>query len=71
MCHRFNCFLCIEYSPSLFLTSTSAIDVPNEGSNVSQASIDKYHDIFLKELEALFERHKTEAGYGHRRLKII
>ena len=45
--------------------------MPNEGSNVSQASIDKYHDIFLKELEALFERHKTEAGYGHRRLKII
>ena len=48
-----------------------AIDVPNEGENVSTESIEKYHGIFLKELEALFERHKHEAGYGHRILKIV
>ena len=49
----------------------SAIDVPKEGENVTQESIDMYHGIFLKELEALFERHKHEAGYGKRQLKII
>jgi hypothetical protein len=48
-----------------------AIDVPNEGDNVSQESIDKYHGIFLQETEALFERHKDEAGYGDRTLKIV
>lgn len=49
----------------------AAIDVPKEGADVPQESIDKYHDIFLKELEALFERHKHDAGYGDRQLKII
>ncbi|KAL7546594.1 hypothetical protein ACHAWF_009925 [Thalassiosira exigua] len=49
----------------------TAIDVPKEDDNVTQESIDKYHDIFLKELEALFERHKHEAGYDKRTLRII
>ncbi|KAL9187446.1 hypothetical protein ACHAXT_001549 [Thalassiosira profunda] len=48
-----------------------AIDVPKEGENVSQESIDRYHALFMKELELLFERHKEEAGYGRRQLKII
>jgi 2-acylglycerol O-acyltransferase 2 len=48
-----------------------AIDVPKFGEEVNQDVIDKYHDIFLKELEALFERHKHEAGYGERKLKIV
>ena len=48
-----------------------AIDVPKQGENVTQDSIDKYHSIYLKELEDLFERHKHEAGYGKRQLKII
>mmetsp|Transcript_26503 Transcript_26503/g.56008 ORF Transcript_26503/g.56008 Transcript_26503/m.56008 type:complete len:353 (-) Transcript_26503:206-1264(-) len=48
-----------------------AIDVPKEGDNVSQESIDKYHSKFLEELEKLFERHKFEAGYADRRLRII
>jgi len=49
----------------------SAIDVPKEGADVTQESIDKYHGIFLEELEALFERHKHDAGYADRQLKII
>jgi len=48
-----------------------AIDVPKEGDNVTQESIDKYHGIFIVELEALYERHKHEAGYGERQLRII
>jgi hypothetical protein len=48
-----------------------AIDVPNEGENVTQASIDKYHGIFINELDELFNRHKHEAGYGDRQLKIV
>jgi len=48
-----------------------AIDVPKEGDNVSQESIDKYHSKFLEELEKLFERHKIEAGYADRQLRII
>lgn len=51
--------------------SIAAIDVPNEGENVTQESIDKYHAIFIKELDDLFNRHKHEAGYGDRQLKII
>ena len=60
-----------SFRPYLSFVSYSAIDVPKEGDKVSQESIDKYHAIFLKELEALFERHKEEAGYGRRQLKII
>eukprot|EP00956_Cyclotella_meneghiniana_P013990 scaffold20678_cov69-Cyclotella_meneghiniana.AAC.4 len=47
-----------------------AIDVPKI-DETDQEVIDKYHAIFLNELEELFERHKTEAGYGSRKLKII
>jgi hypothetical protein len=49
----------------------AAIDVPKEGENVSQESVDKWHNVFLEELELLFERHKYEAGYGDRHLKFI
>lgn len=48
-----------------------AIDVPKLGEELDQEVIDKYHSIYLEELEALFERHKHEAGYGERKLKII
>ncbi|KAL3792785.1 hypothetical protein HJC23_002592 [Cyclotella cryptica] len=48
-----------------------AIDVPNMGDVLDQEVVDKYHSIFLKELEALFERHKHDAGYGERTLKIV
>ena len=47
-----------------------AIDVPKM-EETDQDVIDKYHSIFLEELEALYERHKNEAGYGNRKLKII
>lgn len=48
-----------------------AIRLPNEGSHVSRESVDKFHGIFLKELEALFERHKEEEGYGEVKLRIM
>jgi hypothetical protein len=53
--------------------STAAIDMPKdkEGENVTQELVDKWHAVFLEELELLFERHKHEAGYGDRQLKFI
>ena len=46
-------------------------DVPCEGTNISNESVDKYHKIFLQKTEELFERHKHTEGYGHRKLKIM
>ncbi|KAL7521598.1 hypothetical protein ACHAWX_006278 [Stephanocyclus meneghinianus] len=48
-----------------------AIDVPIMGDDLAQEVIDKYHSIFLEELEALYERHKHDAGYGERKLRIV
>lgn len=42
-----------------------------EGENVTQELVDKWHAVFLEELELLFGRHKHEAGYGDRQLKFI
>ena len=58
-------------SSQLILSFNVAIDVPNEGDKVSQESIEKYHGIFIKELDELFNRHKHAVGYGDRQLKII
>lgn len=64
--------LCSTFNLSyIYYPSSEAIDVPKEGENVTQESVDKFHNIFLTELEALFERHKHEAGYANRRLRII
>ena len=38
---------------------------------MKQESVDKWHAIFLEELELLFERHKCGAGYGDRQLIFI
>jgi hypothetical protein len=38
---------------------------------VKQESVDKWHAIFLEELELLFERHKCGAGYGDRQLRML
>ena len=46
-------------------------EVPCEGTNISNESVDKYHKIFLQKTEELFERHKHAEGYGHRTLKIM
>jgi len=47
------------------------IEIPCEGSDVKDESVEKYHALFLTEMEALFERHKHTEGYGDRKLKII
>ncbi|KAL7445665.1 hypothetical protein ACHAXM_010001 [Skeletonema potamos] len=47
------------------------IHVPKERFHVSGENVDKYHGIFLKELEGLFERHKEAEGYGDTHLKIV
>lgn len=46
------------------------IHIPKE-DEVSKESVDKWHGVFLREIEALYDRHKEDAGYGHRKLKIV
>jgi len=47
------------------------IDVPCEGDNVKEETVAKIHADFLQAMEALFERHKNENGYGSRKIRII
>lgn len=68
---RFNIPLAIPKPKKIHVVIGSPIDIPFEGTNVTQDNIDKWHDIFLKELEALFERHKYAEGYGDRKLNIV
>ncbi|KAL7522565.1 hypothetical protein ACHAWX_007578 [Stephanocyclus meneghinianus] len=60
----------IPYPKKIQVVIGSAIDIPCLGSDVSHDVVDTYHGIFLKEMEALFERHKRDAGYGESHLKI-
>ena len=64
-------FIPIPYPKRINFGVGPAIDIPCKGKDVSHDTVDKYHQIFLNELEALFERHKTENGYEECHLKII
>ena len=46
------------------------INIPKE-INPSSDSIEKYHNIFLQNMESLFEAHKESNGYGSKSLKIL
>jgi len=46
------------------------IAIPKMGNNVTDSAVDTYHQLYLEELEKLFERHKVQEGYGHRKLRI-
>ena len=37
----------------------------------SADSIEKYHQVFLREMESLFEKYKESNGYGDKKLKIV
>ena len=47
------------------------LEVPCEGDNISPASVEKYHALYLEKVKELFERHKDAEGYGHRNLVIL
>eukprot|EP00568_Trieres_chinensis_P010216 CAMPEP_0183294330 /NCGR_PEP_ID=MMETSP0160_2-20130417/2719_1 /TAXON_ID=2839 ORGANISM="Odontella Sinensis, Strain Grunow 1884" /NCGR_SAMPLE_ID=MMETSP0160_2 /ASSEMBLY_ACC=CAM_ASM_000250 /LENGTH=362 /DNA_ID=CAMNT_0025455643 /DNA_START=43 /DNA_END=1131 /DNA_ORIENTATION=+ len=50
----------------------SPIILPKLGeTGVTEEAVNKYHTLFLTEMEALYERHKIDAGYGDRKLRII
>lgn len=68
---RFGMPFGIPYPKKIHVVIGQAIDVPKLGDDVTPEAIDKYHNLFLNELELLFERHKEVAGYGDRQLKII
>jgi len=76
---RFGIPFGIPYPKRIVVVIGEAIDVESEGSGddddddggVSEERVDRVHKLFLRELEALFERHKVEAGYGGRKLRIV
>uniref|UniRef100_A0A7S2XL44 Acyltransferase n=1 Tax=Attheya septentrionalis TaxID=420275 RepID=A0A7S2XL44_9STRA len=43
----------------------------DDTTSLLSTMIEKYHAIYLEELEALYERHKHDEGYGHRKLIIF
>lgn len=75
---RFGIPFGIPYPKRIVVVIGEAIDVDSEESGgdvddggVSEERVDRVHKVFLRELEALFERHKVEAGYGGRKLRIV
>lgn len=57
------------YRQPLLAVTGAPIEVPLE-VEPTQASIDKYHALFLQELQSLFDRHKAAYGWGDRQLII-
>ncbi len=51
--------------------STSADATISIGFEPSAEELDQGHALFVKELTALFDAHKTELGYGDRTLEVI
>ena len=50
------------------------IEVPKvaeDDEDKMTAMIERYHNLYLEEMEALYERHKDREGYGHRKLIIF
>lgn len=68
---RFGLPFGIPFPQNIHVVIGRPIYVPREGDNVQSESVEKYHALFLEAMEGLFERHKEEAGYGHRKLKIL
>ena len=68
---RFGLPFGIPFPQDIHVVIGRPIYVPKEGDAIKPESIEKYHALFLHAMEGLFERHKDEAGYGHRKLKIL
>jgi 2-acylglycerol O-acyltransferase 2 len=68
---RFNVPFGIPNPQKIHVVFGEKIDVPCEGDNVSNESVEKYHALYLQKLEELFEKHKHAEGYGNRTLKIM
>mmetsp|Transcript_27879 Transcript_27879/g.39191 ORF Transcript_27879/g.39191 Transcript_27879/m.39191 type:complete len:347 (+) Transcript_27879:205-1245(+) len=68
---RFGIPLGIPKPQKMHVVIGKPMDIPCVGANPPPEMIDKYHALFLKELEALFDRHKHDEGYGERTLKIM
>lgn len=61
----------LTFDSSLDVVIGKAIECPKLGKNISQRDIDEYHQLFLNELQKLFDRHKQyEELYESRELKI-
>jgi hypothetical protein len=68
---RFGLPFGIPFPQDIHVVIGRPIYVPKEGEDVKSETVEKFHKLFLHEMEGLFERHKEEAGYGHRKLKIL
>ena len=47
------------------------IHLPALGRNIRQDDVAKYHEIYVQQLEELYNRHKHANGYGERALKVM
>ena len=62
----------IPYPKKLSIVFGRAIDIPQmDKSDITNELVDKYHEMFVKEMTELFERHKLVEGYGHRTIRIF
>jgi len=73
---RFGIPFFIPKPKQLHLVCGKAIEVPLMPSTTTsqeelQASMDKYHALFCQEMLKLYDRHKVEAGYAHRKLLVV
>ena len=69
---RFYIPLGMPFPQQITVVLGKPIDVPKlDASEISSDIVDKYHTMFIEEMKALFERHKADNDYGHRKLLIL
>mmetsp|Transcript_4525 Transcript_4525/g.12611 ORF Transcript_4525/g.12611 Transcript_4525/m.12611 type:complete len:255 (-) Transcript_4525:105-869(-) len=69
---RFGLPFGIPHPRKITVAVGSPIEFPELGEEgVTDEAVSEYHALFLQEMEALYDRHKADMGYGHRRLRII
>ncbi|KAG5176471.1 mono-or diacylglycerol acyltransferase type 2 [Tribonema minus] len=59
----------VIYRQPLFAITGTPIEVPLD-PNPSAETVDKFHALFLEELQGLFDRHKGAYGWGDKQLVI-
>ena len=67
---RFGIPFWIPYPKKLHVIIGKPIHIPKE-DHVRSSSVDQYHQIFLREMENLCERHKKAEGCNNIRLIVV
>ncbi len=62
----------IPFPKKITVVLGKPIELPRlDASKINPEVVEKYHCMFMDEMTALFERHKSEHGYGDRKLLIL